>query len=221
MLEFCLEFGIAQVTVYAFSQDNFARPKEEVDNLMLLALRKFEEFVHHESLVARRGVRVTVLSTSPHLVPPDVRAACHRVQVATAKNTGALLNICFSYSGTAELAQAVSLVSRAVASGEVDKTDVNEALISRVTTLATGAPDVLVRTSGESRLSDFLLWHVADAQVLILATLWPDLSVLLLGIVLLASAWKPRGARALPPLSAKATRFVARVHDERLAEWTM
>ena len=223
LLEFCLKFGVKQVTVYAFSQDNFSRPKEEVDSLMLLALEKFEDFVKHESMVMRERVRVRVVCTNPGLLSKELRLACHRVESSTAENSGALLNICFSYSGAAELSQAVYLISQAVATGEISAADVSETLISRVTALSTGAPDLVVRTSGESRLSDFLLWHVSASQIFVLSVLWPDISIFIVWCVLVVS-FKRRvvgcsSSLLVPSQSDRAEAFVQRVHTQRLNAW--
>jgi len=225
LLEFSLDFGIEQVTVYAFSQDNFSRAKEEVDGLMFLALEKFEAFVKNESLVMRRGVRVVIVSTSPERLSGPLRAACHRVETSTAANKGPLLNICFSYSGTEEIASAVRLVSTAVAQGQISPLDVSEALLTRVMSISDRPPDLVVRTSSVSRLSDFLLWHVGRAQIFIVSVLWPDISVFLLCCICLAASLsltssniKQRSA-ADSLLSPNAEKFVDKVWADRSQRW--
>jgi ditrans,polycis-polyprenyl diphosphate synthase len=221
LLEFSLDLGVRQVTVYAFSQDNFSRPAAEVDGLMLLALQKFEEFLSHESLVMKRGVRVRILATSPELLSEPVRKACRRVEAGTAGNAGPGLNVCFSYSGAEEIASAVKCVSAGIRRGELAESDVCDSLLHALMDLhAAPPPCLVVRTSGESRLSDFLLWHLSQSSVYFVDVLWPDLSVFLLCLILLACAAPPRRSHTAPfSLTPAAQRFVQAFHAQRPNMW--
>lgn len=176
-LEWCLELGVETVTVYAFSRDNFARPKKEVDALMSLALEKFEEFLKEEGLVMQRGVRVSMWGRM-ELLPEDVRRAAARVVVGTAANKGVRLNVCFAYSGIEEMVHASRSVSDGLKRGSLRPEDVDSDLITRASYLkGDREPELLVRTSGETRLSDFMMLHVSRTKLVFLDVLWPDLSL--------------------------------------------
>ncbi|EIE27677.1 Di-trans-poly-cis-decaprenylcistransferase [Coccomyxa subellipsoidea C-169] len=174
-LEWCLEIGITCVSAYAFSIDNFKRPGDEVDMLMRLAEEKLEELLHRD-LVERHGVQVRVLGDLS-LLPASVQAAAKRAMDSTKLHTRGILNICFSYGSRQEMAQAVGKVQDGVMSGalcpdDVSPNDIEQHLYTE------GCPpvDLLIRTSGETRLSDFLCWQVRHAQLVFADVLWPDFS---------------------------------------------
>lgn len=180
MLEMCMELGVRVVTVYAFSEENFNRPREEVDGLMQLAREKFQRFLDFDGVVMKRGIVVNILGRM-ELLPIDVQAAAARVVLGTRRNkANATLNICFAYSGTEEIAGALRQVSSALLRGELIPSDVDCKLISQCTYLGLSCiapPDLLIRTSGETRLSDFLLWHLSSTKLIFVDVLWPDLTI--------------------------------------------
>ena len=230
-LEWCLELGVKVVTVYAFSQDNFSRAPAEVEALMRLALAKFDEFLVEEGLVMQRGVKVRMWGR-PELLPEDVRRAAARVVTRTATNSGeACLNVCFAYSAAEETARAARAVGSAVADGQLLASDVDYALLSQASWLRNDPPpDLLIRTSGETRLSDFMTMHVSRTKLCFLEELWPDLSFwTVLAVVLDWQRWRAaalestNGAEAeadYDPARAKRRQaFVRRLEEQDAETW--
>lgn len=184
-LQWCLEAGVRHVTVYAFSIENFKRPAREVDEIFQLALHKFHDLNDRQSLIHEKRVRVRVLGNMK-MIPKDLRAAMASIMEKTrAYAGGPTLNICFAYTARYDMAGAVCEVAKMVRAGEVRGEEVTEETIGAC--LATGYarggergapyPQLLVRTSGETRLSDFLLWETADAVLAFYPVLWPDLTM--------------------------------------------
>eukprot|EP00232_Nephroselmis_pyriformis_P011710 CAMPEP_0182894196 /NCGR_PEP_ID=MMETSP0034_2-20130328/24932_1 /TAXON_ID=156128 /ORGANISM="Nephroselmis pyriformis, Strain CCMP717" /LENGTH=223 /DNA_ID=CAMNT_0025027971 /DNA_START=69 /DNA_END=736 /DNA_ORIENTATION=- len=175
-LEWCLDLGITCVSVYAFSIENFKRSPEEVECLMGMAAEKLDMILQERELVDRHGVRVMVLGDLS-LLPPGVQRAAARVMHATRHNSRGTLNICLSYTSRHEMAHAVGTVRRAVSEGRLHPTDVSAAVLERCLYTGRCPPvDVLIRTSGETRLSDFLLWQSSHALLVFTDVMWPELS---------------------------------------------
>lgn len=163
--------GVQVLTLFAFSQENWQRPPDEIDALMAL----LEEYIarEREELVAK-GVAVRFLGDLDRLVP-SARAAVDDTILATAGGTELALNICISYGSRAELARAARLIAEDVAAGRLVPAEVDEAAVARrLYTAAWPDPDLLIRTSGELRLSNFLLWQLAYAELYVTPVLWPD-----------------------------------------------
>lgn len=184
-LQWCLAAGIRYVTVYAFSIENFKRPQREVDEIIQLALRKFHDFTKQQSIIHDKRVRVRVLGDLT-LIPSDLRAAMATVMQETACYTdGPTLNVCFAYTARHDIASAVRDLAKLVRSGDLSPEQISEATLSAClsTGYAKGAnpqtpyPELLVRTSGETRLSDFLLWETEDSILSFYPVLWPDLTM--------------------------------------------
>jgi undecaprenyl diphosphate synthase len=165
--------GIEYLTLYAFSSENWTRPPAEVEFLM----RLLESSVERElPELTQNNVRVRVLGESDRL-ESGVRAAIERAAVATAGNTGLTLQIALNYGGRRELVRAIQRLAESVARGEVRPEAIGEAEVSAaLDTAGVPDPDLLIRTSGEFRLSNFLLWQVAYTELLVLPVLWPDFS---------------------------------------------
>lgn len=165
--------GLEYLTLYAFSSENWTRPAAEVDFLM----RLLESSVVEElSELVRNNVRLRVLGETATLTP-GVRASVERAQDATEANTGLTLLIALNYGGRRELVRAVRAIAGRVARGELRPEAIEEADIARaLDTAGVPDPDLLIRTSGEFRLSNFLLWQVAYTELLVLPTPWPDFS---------------------------------------------
>ncbi len=163
--------GIGYLTLYAFSSENWNRPPTEVDFLMrLLESSVLEELPE----LIRNNVRLRVLGETTTLAQ-GVRASVERALRATEANTGLTLLIALNYGGRRELVRAVRELAARVARGELHPEAVEEADIARgLDTAGVPDPDLLIRTSGEYRLSNFLLWQVAYTEFLVLPTLWPD-----------------------------------------------
>jgi undecaprenyl diphosphate synthase len=171
VVEGAVEAGVQVLSLFAFSQENWQRPRSEVTALMSL----LEEYIAREvDELAARGVRVRVLGDLARLTPPAA-AAVERVVAATAHNRQLVLNLFISYGGRAELVRAARLIAEEVAAGRLRPEDVCEETLARyLFTAECPDPDLVIRTSGEQRLSNFLLWQVAYAEFYISPVLWPD-----------------------------------------------
>lgn len=163
--------GLEYLTLYAFSTENWSRPADEVATLMGL----LEESIEAElpELMAH-NVRLRVIGR-PHGVSAGIRRAIERVVEATRGNTGLHLQVAFNYGAREELVDAVRSLARRVRAGELSPEAITEAEISAALwTAGAPDPDLLIRTSGEMRLSNFLLWQIAYTELVVTPTLWPD-----------------------------------------------
>jgi ditrans,polycis-polyprenyl diphosphate synthase len=196
MLKYCYEFGVRYVTIYAFSIDNFKRCPEEVQSLMDLMQEKIEGLIKEDSIVNRYGVRVHFLGNLKLLSEP-VRLAAERAMMATANNSKAVLSICVAYTSTNEIVHAVQKsceekweeISKLNTSGSGygliqlrwNEKDERENLIKLIDIekhmymAVAPDPDILIRTSGETRLSNFLLWQSAYCSLYSPSVLWPEI----------------------------------------------
>ena len=168
------DLGIAALTIYAFSTENWNRSKEEVGALMQLILDFFRSEIDE---LMKKNVCILILGEKD-VFPEKQREVLIEAEKRSAKNTGLTLNICLNYGGRAELVRAAKSIAQDVKDGKLDLDAVNEQTISdRLYT--TGQPDVdlMIRTSGEMRLSNFLLYQCAYAEFLFPKVLWPDFTV--------------------------------------------
>jgi undecaprenyl diphosphate synthase len=170
VLEACEELGVHVLSIYAFSTENWARPRAEVRALM----RLFHETMQREiDEMHRRGVRI-VVSGSREELSPRMRQRIDEAMQLTANNTNGVLNVCLNYGGRTEIVDAV----RKLIGDGVAPQDVGEAAISaRMYQPELPDPDLIIRTAGERRVSNFLLWQGAYAEMLVSETLWPDFGV--------------------------------------------
>jgi undecaprenyl diphosphate synthase len=170
-VEGCLQAGVEVLTLFAFSQENWQRPPEEIDALMVL----LETYIAQEAEELRsRGVSVRMLGDLDRLAA-SARAAVDRIESTTAGGGQLALNICLSYSSRAELARAARHLAARVGRGELTAESITEAdIAAELYTAKWPDPDLLIRTSGELRLSNFLLWQLAYAELYVTPVLWPD-----------------------------------------------
>ncbi|XP_043362024.1 dehydrodolichyl diphosphate synthase complex subunit DHDDS isoform X5 [Dermochelys coriacea] len=160
-LRWCLNLDIREVTVYAFSIENFKRSKEEVDGLMELARQKFSRLLEEQENLKKHGVRIRVLGDLP-LLPLDIQELIAQAVLATRNYNKCFLNVCFAYTSRHEISNAVREMAWGVEQGLLEPSDVSESLLDKcLYTNNSPNPDLLIRTSGEVRLSDFLLWQKA------------------------------------------------------------
>ncbi len=165
------ELGIEFLTLYAFSSENWNRPSDEVSTLMSLLERSIDREL--PELMARR-VRFRVIGRRGG-VPPAVQRRIDRVVEATAGNTGLTLLMAFNYGGRDELVDACRALARQVTAGALGPDDIDEAALgSALYTDGVPDPDLLIRTSGEMRVSNFLLWQIAYTELWVTPTFWPD-----------------------------------------------
>ncbi|KAL4193375.1 hypothetical protein AMTRI_Chr06g176550 [Amborella trichopoda] len=191
----CYEMGVKYVTIYAFSIDNFKRRSDEVQFLMDLLYEKIENILKDESIVNRYGIRVTFLGNLK-LLPSNIREAAERAMNATAKNDNVVLSICVAYSSTNEITRAAqgacterfkirwgsNLTSGAIMEN-VHKRDEENNVIKvsdlerHMFTAGCPEPDLLIKTSGETRLSNYLLWQSSHCYLHISNALWPEFAL--------------------------------------------
>jgi len=171
-VETCARMGIQALTLYAFSAENWKRPRTEVDMLWRL-LRVYLRRELPE--LQQNGIRFTCMGRLDGL-SEHVREELDAATEVTAKNTGMRLNLALNYSGRAELVDAINaIVEEARVEGRVHALHIDERTIaSRLYTAGMPDPDLLIRTSGEMRVSNFLLWQIAYAELYVTDTLWPD-----------------------------------------------
>ncbi|CAG8699504.1 932_t:CDS:2 [Dentiscutata erythropus] len=178
VLDICLHLGVKVVTIYAFSIENFKRPKEEVDTLMELAKNKFVELCEKSQLVNKYDVCVRILGNIA-LLPVDVQEAAKKAVDATKHNTGSILNICVPYTSKDEITSSIKSVIKSVENGHMQIRDINEEIIENyLYTYGSPLLDILIRTSGEIRLSDFLLWQChKNCYIHFVNCFWPEFSL--------------------------------------------
>jgi undecaprenyl diphosphate synthase len=165
------DVGLQNLTLYAFSSENWKRPQPEVGALMGLFRLYFRNDL--EELVAR-GVRVRIIGNRSR-VASDIREMIEEMEKRTVANKGLNLTFAFDYGGQEEIAAAAQELARAAKDGRLDpETITPELFATRLFTSALPEPDLVIRTSGERRLSNFLLWQSAYAELLFVDTLWPD-----------------------------------------------
>ncbi|HUQ23491.1 MAG TPA: polyprenyl diphosphate synthase [Gaiellaceae bacterium] len=166
-VEAAIDLGVTSLAVYAFSTENWSRPADEVESLMEI----FGETIERELPdLARQGVRTRFIGRSDR-APDELRRRMAALEAETAANDRLSLWIAFDYGGRAELVEA----ARALIDAGVEAADVDEdALAAHLYAPELPDPDLLIRTSGELRLSNFLLWQLAYAELVFVETLWPD-----------------------------------------------
>ncbi|MBX6377681.1 MAG: isoprenyl transferase [Clostridia bacterium] len=167
----CAELGIEYLTLYAFSTENWRRPRSEVMALWDLLVESLDRRLDE---LDERGVRILVIGEAGRL-PPRVRAAVARAVSRTADNTGLTLILALNYGGRREIVAAVRAIAREVRAGRLDPSDIDEATVERhLYTAGIPDPDLLIRPSGELRVSNFLLWQLAYTEFWVTPVLWPD-----------------------------------------------
>ena len=165
------ELGLRYLTLYAFSTENWSRPAHEVSLLMSLLERAI---VAELPELMERNIRLRIIGREDG-VPSQVRRGIDRVVSGTARNTGLQLYMAFNYGGRDELLDAFRSLARRVMAGELAPEEITEAHVSRALYMRdVPDPDLLIRTSGEMRVSNFLLWQIAYTELWITPTLWPD-----------------------------------------------
>jgi undecaprenyl diphosphate synthase len=170
----CSNLGITALTLYSFSLENWKRPSDEIESLMDLyveyLLKERQELVDHNVRFIQLGVRDGL--------PPSVVGQLDATIEATAHCTGLTLALALNYGSRSEITDAVRSIARSVAEGELSPDDIDEATISgRLYTVGLPDPDLLIRTAGEMRVSNYLLWQISYAEIHVTQTLWPDFGI--------------------------------------------
>ncbi|PRD28449.1 UNVERIFIED_CONTAM: Dehydrodolichyl diphosphate synthase complex subunit DHDDS [Trichonephila clavipes] len=210
-LEWCLDLGITEVTVYTFSIENFKRPKEEVNCLMNLAREKFRELLNEKFFFSNKKMKTYHFFYNLHfkqillylshvifkireklekygvcirifgniaLLPVDLQMLVAEAVLHTYNNTKTYLNVCLAYTSREEITNAVKDIAKEVVKGNLKECDISEKILDQsLYSCKSTAPDIIVRTSGEIRLSDFLLWQGSYSVLSFLKVLWPDFKI--------------------------------------------
>jgi undecaprenyl diphosphate synthase len=171
IVEVCGEIGIKVLTLYTFSIENWKRPEREVSALMKLLVTTLNREIRE---LMRKNVRITCIGDLEDL-PELTRFSMLEAVEMTKENTGLTLNLALSYSSRKEIKSAVIRIAEDVLSGKLTPDQIDENLISMsLQTSDLPDPDLVIRTSGEFRISNFLLWQIAYAEIYVTKTLWPD-----------------------------------------------
>ena len=169
--EAAAECGVKYLTLYAFSTENWNRPAEEVKGLMQLLVSAIE---NETQTLMKNNVRLLTIGNTAQL-PADVAQRLNECIRRTASNTGLTLVLALSYSSRWELQEAIRSIAAEVADGRLNMDNINDQTIAEhLTTRGIPDPDLLIRTSGETRISNFLLWQIAYTELYFTPTLWPD-----------------------------------------------
>ena len=170
-VETCVGLGVNVLTLYTFSTENWKRPKDEVSTLMRLIVRSLQ---NETDELNTNNIRLTTIgntSSLPNIVQNELQAALDK----TAHNTKMILNLALSYSGRWELVEAVKDITNQVVNGKLAVDEINEEIISKnLTTAGMIEPDLLIRSGGEFRISNFLLWQIAYSEIFVSDVLWPE-----------------------------------------------
>lgn len=175
VLRWCLDLGVKSITLYALSTENLSRPKKEVENLMDLFRKKLKELLTSEE-IRRHKVRVKVIGRT-YLLPEDLQELIRRVEEETKGHNERFLNLAIAYGGRAEIVDAVKKIAEKVARGEISPEEIDENVFEQhlyTSFLPKQDPDLIIRTSGEERLSGFLLYQSAYSELCFLDVYWPE-----------------------------------------------
>ncbi len=171
-VEACVDLGIQHLTVYAFSTENWRRPMAEVQGIMQLLTMTLERNLKK---LHQQGVKVRVFGTLDEAVPQGIAHAIQEAVMLTHDNRGLNLNIAFNYGGRDEIVRATQRIAENVKLGTLESQDITEEKFSSyLFSAGQPDPDLLIRTSGISRLSNFLLWQLAYAEMVFLPIYWPE-----------------------------------------------
>lgn len=175
VLKWCLDLNVKSITLYVFSTENFQRPREEVERLMQLFREKLQEILESEE-IHRYKVRVKVIGRV-NLLPPSLQTMIRKVEERTKDYDERFLNLAIAYGGRAEIVDATKKIARKIAAGELSPEEIDEKVFERhlyTAFLPKQDPDLIIRTSGEERLSGFLLYQSAYSELCFLDVYWPE-----------------------------------------------
>lgn len=170
---YCNKIGVKYLTVYAFSTENWKRSKDEVSALMLLFGKYLDRFLVNADY---DNIKLKMIGdTHSIIVPKSLQNKMDNLEKQTEKNTGLQLNICFNYGGRDEIIHATKNIAKQVKEGKINIDDIDEKLFANnLYTVGIDDPDLLIRTSGELRTSNFLPWQITYSEFIFLDKYWPD-----------------------------------------------
>lgn len=175
VIDWCLKFKIKIVTFFVLSTENLRRSSKELNELFNLLKEKVVEYLKNDVL-HRYGVRVKIIGRK-ELLPPDLRERLEELEEKTKHYDNLIVNLAIAYGGRAEITDAARKLVRDVVSGKLKIEDINEEAVSRylyTADLPVPDPDMIIRTSGEERISNFLLWQSAYSELVFLDVYWPE-----------------------------------------------
>ncbi|PAV06744.1 polyprenyl diphosphate synthase [Methanosphaera cuniculi] len=174
VLEWCIDLGIEIVTVYAFSTENFNRPPQEVEGLMNLFVESFTDIATNKK-IHKNKVRIKAVGKL-ELFPQEVRDAIKYAEDKTKDYDSHQINIALGYDGRVEIVDALKKIAEDIKSGKIEPSEINEEMINdNLYTAGLEDPNLVIRTSGEERLSGFLLWQSSYSELYFTDSLWPEL----------------------------------------------
>lgn len=170
-VETCVGLGVEILTLYTFSTENWKRPKDEVSTLMRLIVKSLQNETDELNTNNIRLITIGNTNTLPEIVQHELKAALEK----TEHNTKMRLNLALSYSGRWELVEAIKNITEQAINGKIKPGDISEVTVSKnLTTAHLPDPDLLIRSGGEFRISNFLLWQIAYSEIFVSDVLWPD-----------------------------------------------
>ena len=170
--KYCNKIGLEALTVYAFSTENWKRTKEEVGAILLLLQMYLDKFLKTADL---ENIKLRVIGDREHNMPEEIKSKMIKMEERTKNNTGLKFNIAFNYGGRDEIVKATKAIAEKVKNGEINIEDIDENMISNnLYTKGLPDPDLLIRTSGELRISNFLPWQITYSEFMFLDKYWPD-----------------------------------------------
>ena len=170
--KYCNKIGLEALTVYAFSTENWKRTKEEVGAILLLLQMYLDKFLKTADL---ENIKLRVIGDREHNMPEEIKSKMIKMEERTKNNTGLKFNIAFNYGGRDEIVKATKAIAEKVKNGEINIEDIDENMISNnLYTKGLPDPDLLIRTSGELRTSNFLPWQITYSEFMFLDKYWPD-----------------------------------------------
>src|SRR3989344_3842616 len=173
VLNWCKEFKVKELTLYAFSVENFNRPKEEFNFLMDIFRKEFDKLRDDERLM-KEGIRINIIGRT-WMFAKDIQEKINAIIEKTKNNTNFIINFAMAYGGRTEIIDATKKIAEAVKNGSLDVNDINEEVFKKNIYLES-EPDLIIRTGGEKRLSGFLLWQGSYAEIYWVDHLWPEFS---------------------------------------------
>ena len=170
IVEACVNLGVKYLTLYTFSTENWQRPKNEVSTLMRLIVKSLKDETDE---LHKNNIRLTSIGNS-EMLPLEVKEELEEAFEKTKMNTKMTLNLALSYSGRWELTNAIKLISQKVKSGNIEVENISEEIVSKhLNTSEMPDPELVIRSGGEMRISNFLLWQIAYSEIFVTEVLWP------------------------------------------------
>ncbi|MBK8945565.1 MAG: isoprenyl transferase [Ignavibacteriae bacterium] len=171
MVQSCINLGVQYLTLYTFSTENWNRPQQEISTLMRLMVRSLKNETNE---LNKNNVKIVAIGNSESL-PKIVQNELEQAKQKTKNNDALVLNLALSYSGRWEIIEAVKKIAQYFADGKVKVEDINEVFFSKnLTTAGIPDPDLMIRSGGEHRISNFLIWQIAYSELYVSKVLWPD-----------------------------------------------